>query len=63
MNFRNQAIRELLEFPNSYSLGDVLYSVLQSEAVKNKTTLGFLRKLEDEEIYTLVQNAKERENE
>lgn len=60
---KNEAIRNLLTFPKDYTLGQVLYSVLQPLAVKNKTTVSFLLEQEDEYLSELVEKAKQAENE
>lgn len=55
MNYKNETIRTLQTFPSDYSLGDVLFSALQKEAVKNGQSLSFLRNISDEDIYTRVE--------
>jgi len=53
--YKNETLRTLQTFPTDYSLGDVLYSALQKEAVKNGQSLSFLRNISDEDIYTRVE--------
>lgn len=55
MNYKNETLRTLQTFPADYSLGDVLFSALQKEAVKNGQSLSFLRDISDEDIYTRVE--------
>lgn len=54
--------RACAEFPN-YRLGDILYMTLRRLAKKNNVSLGFLRRLSDDEIYKEIdfniQNEKE----
>jgi succinate dehydrogenase flavin-adding protein (antitoxin of CptAB toxin-antitoxin module) len=66
MNYKNEALRVMQEIANEhpdYTLGDVLYSCFQKVAVKNKQSLNFLREVEDEDLYTLVEKAQTVENE
>jgi hypothetical protein len=55
LNYKNETIRTLQTFPSEYSLGDVLFSALQKEAVKNGQSLNFLRNISDEDMYTRVE--------
>ena len=57
MNYKNEALRTLQVFPNEYTLGDVLFSSFQKEAIKNGQTLSFLRNISDEDAFTLVEKA------
>ncbi len=43
--------------PSNYNLGDVLFSVFQTEAVQNGISLDFLRRMDDEDVYTRVEQA------
>lgn len=67
INYRNITIAELKEFalenPN-YSLGDLLYSVLQPVALHNgKHSVNWLRDISDEQFFTFVEKAREIEKE
>lgn len=55
MNYKNETLRTLQTFPAEYSLGDVLFSALQKEAIKHGQSLSFLRDISDEDIYTRVE--------
>lgn len=55
MRFRNEALRLMQTMPSDYNLGDVLFAIFQKEANKNGISLNFLRQLEDEDIYTRVE--------
>ena len=57
MRYRNEALRVMQLMPSNYNLGDVLFAVFQTEAVKNGISLDFLRSLEDEDVYTRVEQA------
>jgi hypothetical protein len=57
LNYKNEALRTLQTFPSEYTLGDVLFSAFQKEAVKNGQTISFLRNVSDEDAYTLVEKA------
>ena len=65
MNYKNLSLRELIEFGAEhpeYTLGDLLFSVLQPVALKNKQgSLNWLRTISDEQMYTFVEHAKELE--
>jgi hypothetical protein len=66
MNYKNEALRVMQEIANehpNYTLGDVLFSCFQKVAVKNNQSLNFLREVEDEDLYTLVEKAQTVENE
>lgn len=65
INYRNIALRELKDFADNfpkYSLGEILYSVLRPE-VADPTSIKSLRDLSDEQIYTMIDKAKEIESE
>ena len=55
MRYRNEALRVMQLMPSNYNLGDVLFAVFQTEAVKNGISLDFLRGLDDEDAYTRVE--------
>ena len=60
MNFRNEALRTMQEIANrhpKYTLGDVVFACFQKLAVKNDTSLSFLREISDEDLYTQVEKA------
>ena len=57
MRYRNEALRAMQLMPSNYNLGDVLFAVFQTEAVKNGISLDFLRSLGDEDVYTRVEQA------
>jgi hypothetical protein len=59
MNYRNETFREMENFSKDYTVGDVLFAAFQKEAVKHGISLDFLRRISDEDAYTLVENAKE----
>jgi hypothetical protein len=63
MNFKNNALRELLnfskEFPE-YSLGEILYSVIRITGAKK---ISDLLTLSDEEIFSAIEKAKVQEKE
>ena len=51
----------LLKFPQEYSLGDIIFAVFQTEAVKNNTSLNFLRQIENADAYNLAEKALNKE--
>jgi hypothetical protein len=57
MRYRNEALRAMQLMPSNYNLGDVLFSVFQTEAVQNGISLDFLRRMDDEDVYTRVEQA------
>lgn len=57
MRYRNEALRAMQLMPSNYNLGDVLFAVFQTEAVKNGISLDFLRRMDDEDVYTRVEQA------
>ena len=67
MNYKNITIRELLDFSNeypNYTLGDILFSVLQPVALaNNKSSLHWIRDISDEQFFTFVEKAREIEKE
>lgn len=61
MNYKNEALRVMQEIANeqpNYTLGDVIFSCFQKVAVNNKQSLNFIREVEDEDLYTLVEKAQ-----
>lgn len=63
LNYRNIALRELKEFVDrnsDYTLGEILYSIVRFQ-VKEGDSIGKLRDLTDEEVYTIIDKAKETE--
>jgi hypothetical protein len=67
MNYRNETIRELLrfgqEFPD-YTLGELLFSVLQPVSLHNgKGSLSWITNIPDEQFFTFVEKAREVEKE
>ena len=58
---RQEAIRMLLKFPQEYSLGDIIFAVFQTEAVKNGVSLNFLRQIENADAYILAEKALNKE--
>jgi hypothetical protein len=67
MNYKNITLRELIEFGNenpNYTVGDLLFSILQPVAVHNKKgSLQWLRDISDEQMFTFVDKARELEKE
>lgn len=67
MNYKNITLRELLEFGAEcpdYSVGDLIYSIFQPVAIaNNKCSLGWIREISDEQMFTFVDRAKELEKE
>lgn len=65
LNHRNIALRELKDmadkFP-SYTLGEILYSVIR-EGVSGIKEVKDLKNLSDEEVYTMIEKANETETE
>ena len=63
MNYKNISLRELIEFGNEnpqYTVGDLLFSVLQPVALANgKSSLAWLRDISDEQMFTFIDKAKE----
>ncbi|WP_396180326.1 hypothetical protein [Flavobacterium sp.] len=57
MRYRNEALRAMQLMPSNYNLGDVLFAVFQTEAVQNGISLDFLRRMDDEDVYTRVEQA------
>jgi hypothetical protein len=57
MRYRNEALRAMQLKPSNYNLGDVLFAVFQTEAVHNGISLDFLRRMDDEDVYTRVEQA------
>jgi hypothetical protein len=57
MRYRNEALRAMQLMPSNYNLGDVLFSVFQTEAVQNGISLDFLRRMDDKDVYTRVEQA------
>lgn len=67
MNYKNESIRELLkfgqEFPD-YSLGELLFSVLQPVSLHNgKGSLSWVTEISDERFFTFIEKAREVEKE
>lgn len=63
MNFKNNALRELLNFSKDipdYSLGEILYSVIRITGAKKVSDL---LSLSDEEIFSAIEKAKVQEKE
>lgn len=65
MNYRNIAIREIKDFaeqfPN-YSLGEILYTVIRQSGI-DSAAIKELRNLSDEQVYTMIDKAREIETE
>lgn len=65
MNYRNIALRELKDFADqfpTYTLGEILFSVLKTGNSANMPIKELLN-LSDEQIYTMLEKAKEVEAE
>lgn len=65
MNYRNIAVREIKDFADQfpdYSLGQILYSIVR-QATSDPSAIKGLRDLSDEQVYTMIDKAKELESE
>lgn len=65
INYRNIAIRELKDFSeqfSDYTLGEILYAVIRGK-VTDPAAIKELRNLSDEQIYTMIEKAREAEAE
>lgn len=65
MNYRAIAettMRELMDENPEYTLGEILYSFLR-EPVSGLKSIREIKKLTEEDIYTLIEKAKNIENE
>lgn len=61
MNYKANCLEELKQFSrenDSYSFGDVLFSLIQKLAVENKTSVSFLRDIKDEDYFTLIEKIR-----
>lgn len=61
MNYKANCLEELKQFSrenDSYSFGDVLFSLIQKIAVENKTSVSFLRDIKDEDYFTLIEKIR-----
>lgn len=61
MNYKANCLEELKQFSrenDSYSFGDVLFSLIQKLAVENKTSVSFLREIKDEDYFTLIEKIR-----
>ena len=67
MNYKNISLRELIEFGNEnthYTVGDLLFSVLQPVALANgKSSLAWLRDISDEQMVKHIQKVQLKEKE
>jgi hypothetical protein len=66
INYKNESLRQAIELGKqnpTYSLGQILFSWLQKDAVKNGQSLSFLLDMTDETLYTNLEKAQTRENE
>jgi len=65
MNYRNIALRGLKEYADEfpeYALGQILYSVVRKE-VTDCNSIKSLRDLTDEQVYSIIDKARETERE
>lgn len=65
MNYKNIAIRTLQEFVESntkMSLGEILYSILR-EKNSGVSDIKSLKELKDEDLYSIIEKAKQFEEE
>ena len=65
MNYRAIAettMRELMDENPEYTLGEILYSFLR-EPVSGLKSIREIKKLSEEDIYTIIEKAKSIENE
>jgi hypothetical protein len=61
LNYKANCLEELKQFSrenDSYSFGDVLFSLIQKIAVDNKTSVSFLREVTDEDYFTLIEKIR-----
>jgi hypothetical protein len=61
LNYKANCLEELKQFSrenDSYSFGDVLFSLIQKIAVENKTSVSFLREVTDEDYFTLIEKIR-----
>lgn len=64
MNFKANCHEELKQFSKEnpeYNFGDILFSILQRVAPGKGSSVAFLRKITDEEYFTLIEQTRERE--
>lgn len=66
INYKNESLRQAIELGKqqpTYTLGQILFSWLQKEAVKNGQSVSFLLNTTDEDLYTNIEKAQLKEYE
>jgi hypothetical protein len=61
LNYKANCLEELKQFSkenDTYSFGDVLFSLIQKLAVENNTSVSFLREVTDEDYFTLIEKIR-----